>query len=211
MPIPEQIRHELIEKNVWTENCPVSLDRLTLLDNIRYIDFLGNIREDGQLMVFDVVADSVQKIFDELLKIGFPINKISLINEYDGSDYLSMEDNNTSSFNCRYIAGTTKYSIHSYGLAIDLNPAQNPLITNQGGEQIIQPDIGKEFIDRSHVRPGMITLEVVDVFKKNGFTIWGGDWSDPVDLHHFQLPRDLSEKLAGMSYEQGMALFSSRR
>lgn len=211
MSIPEELKHKLIEKNIWNEDCPVSMDRLTLLDSICYVDFSGNIRDDGQMMVFDVVASSVQKIFDELLEIGFPINKVALINEYDGSDYLSMEDNNTSSFNCRYIAGTTKYSIHSYGLAIDLNPAQNPVIMNEDGEQIIQPAIGVDFVDRSDVRSGMITRQVVEIFKKNGFTIWGGDWSDPIDLHHFQLPRDLSEKLAGMSYEDGMALFAQHR
>ena len=40
-----------------------------------------------------------------------------------------MRADNTSAFNCRYVAGTTRWSQHAYGRAIDLNPVENPYVS----------------------------------------------------------------------------------
>ena len=39
-----------------------------------------------------------------------------------------MADNNSSCFNYRKIANSKIISMHSYGLAIDINPVQTPYI-----------------------------------------------------------------------------------
>lgn len=42
--------------------------------------------------------------------------------------------------------------------------------------------------------------KVVSLFKKHGFTDWGGDWGDGaqggrIDCQHFAVPREEAEKL----------------
>ena len=35
---------------------------------------------------------------------------------------------------------------------------------------------------------------IVEIFKKHGFSEWGGDWNSPIDYHHFQVPRNEIDK-----------------
>lgn len=205
MQFDNSLKQELIKKNVWNEHCPVSLHRIKLL-NIDYINFSGE-ECSGQIMVFDVVADNVVKIFAKLKQIKFPIAKIKLINEYNANDEESMADNNSSSFCCRVIKDTDLYSIHSYGMAIDVNPLQNPIIYNDQNPHLVLPVGGEEYLDRSSISPGMITRDVVEIFKIHGFTVWGGAWKKPVDYHHFNVPRNVCERLAAMGYDEGVAFW----
>lgn len=214
-----KLRQDMIKKNIWMPACPVPLDRLNIL-RISYVDFEGVEHHDGSLMVYDVVADHVLAIFKELFDKKFPIANVSLINEYNGNDELSMENNNSSAFNCRNIANTNIISIHSYGLAIDINPQQNPyLITKHeiGKKAVpVYPSLGMEYLNRVNIRTGMVesvvnnkTKEtVIDIFYKHGFTIWGGNWNDPIDWHHFQLTREQAEIIIKLPYEQGVEFFN---
>jgi len=212
----ESIKHEMISKKIWSIECPISLDRLNLLQ-VSYINFNNESKNDGMLIVHDTVADQVLEIFKTLYVNKFPIQNIKLLNEYDGDDKKSMEDNNTSSFNCRKIENSDKFSIHSYGLAIDINPVQNPFLITElepnKNSVPVNPANGMQYINRSNVRPGMVenrlnnNESVVDLFKKSGFTIWGGTWNDPIDWHHFQVTRDQAEILAKSSYEEGKQFF----
>lgn len=208
MPITESLKKEMLSKNIWRSHCPVSTNRLSLLE-VQYLDFSNNIQV-GSIIVFDVLADYVVQIFHELLIIQFPIAKMNLINDYDGDDHKSMSDNNTSAFNCRYIKNTTKFSMHSYGMAIDINPVQNPILSkDESGIINILPAEGRAYVDRSILKKGMITEEVVAIFKKHHFSIWGGEWNDPKDWHHFQLSRELCEQLRDSTYEAGSLLLYS--
>jgi hypothetical protein len=47
--------NEMKCNGVWQESCPISLDRLSLI-NISYIDFAGNEHQDGEMITLDVVA-----------------------------------------------------------------------------------------------------------------------------------------------------------
>jgi hypothetical protein len=96
---------------------------------------------------------------------------------------VSMAANNTSAFNFRNVAGTRTLSQHAFGLAIDLNPLQNPMLV--GSE--VHPLAGAAYVDRGRLRPGMITPAVVDLFALRGWQ-WGGDWERPRDYHHFYKP-----------------------
>lgn len=203
----QELKEYLIKTGGWKQECPIDLERLQLL-NLSYYDFAGIEHNDGQIIIFDVLAQKALNIFQTLYDNKFPINKIKLIHHYNYSDLKSMEDNNSSAFNCRKIKDSNKFSLHSYGMAIDINPLQNPFIDNT--DLIIEPPEGKNFLDRSNLRPGMVEnklangYRVIDIFKNNKFSIWGGDWNFPIDYHHFQVTRDDAIKLAAMSFEDGI-------
>jgi hypothetical protein len=92
-----------------------------------------------------------------------------------------MRANNTSGFNCRYVAGTTRLSQHGLGLAIDVNPLHNPYVKNG----TVDPPEGATWADRSRNDPGMIKPgPVVDAFARRGWK-WGGYWSGGKDYQHF--------------------------
>lgn len=218
--LSSDLREDMIRKNIWSPECPVSLDRLNIL-KISYIDFDGNEHQDGKLVVHDVVADHVLAVFKNLYENKFPIFNMNLINDYNGDDKKSLEANNSSSFNCREVVNGTRMSIHAYGLAIDINPLQNPYLATEyeSGKTSVEvlPAQGMEYINRRNIRPGMVEnilnntnkSTVVDVFRKNGFTVWGGDWNYPIDWQHFQVTREQAEAIAKLSYEEGVEFFNN--
>ena len=157
-------------------------------------------------MVLDAAADHVANIFRALLKMHFPIQQAKLLNHYDGDDDASMADNNTSAFNDRMVSGGTSISVHAYGLAIDLNPIQNPFLQREHGALHVSPEAGESYLNRADVRPGMAEA-VVDLFAENGFTVWGGDWKSPIDYQHFQVGRGLARRLAESSDANARAIF----
>lgn len=217
--ISADLKQDMIKKNIWSISCPVPINRLKLL-RVSYIDFDGNEHEDGEIIVFDVLADHVLSLFHELYIRKFPIASISLINNYNGDDLESMKANNTSAFNCRVIKNTSKLSIHSYGMAIDINPQQNPyLLTEYESGKVtipVYPPLGMEYINRANIRAGMVEtvidvknhFTVIDLFNQHGFSIWGGKWNFPIDWQHFQLTRTQAEELSNLSYEEGVEYFS---
>ncbi len=183
----------------------VDCQRLALL-KFDYFGFDGKVHGDGELVVLDAAADHVADIFNALLKMHFPIKQARLLNQYDGDDDASMADNNTSAFNDRMVSGGTSISVHAYGLAIDLNPIQNPFLQKQNGGLEVSPKAGESYLNRADIRPGMAEA-VVDVFADNGFSIWGGDWKNPIDYQHFQVRRDLARRLAESSGANAKAMF----
>ena len=185
--IPNIIANQMKTTGVWKMGCPVTLERLKLLE-ISHFDFEGNIRS-GEIILLDKLAESALQIFEELMVIKFPICSVYLIDKYEGDDNRSMAANNSSSFNFREIAGSKQLSMHAYGLAIDINPVQNPYIGIQDdGPVEIHPKEGVEFLNRTNLRPGMVE-PIVPIFKKYGFSEWGGNWNKPIDYHHFQVSR----------------------
>ena len=157
---------------------PVELKKKLTLIDVLYFGFDDKIHK-GQIVVSKDLSGEVKEIFDKLLAARFPVEKVIPIVEYGWDDIKSMEDNNSSAFNYRVIAGTDKLSNHSYGVAIDINPLQNPYIT----KSFVQPE-GAEY--NPEVK-GTITPEsvVVKVFKKYGWS-WGGDWTTKKDYQHFE-------------------------
>ncbi|MBN8512528.1 MAG: M15 family metallopeptidase [Rickettsiales bacterium] len=167
--------------------CPFASDRLRLLD-VEHFNFNGDLL-DGKLVVLDRVAVKVISIFKELKTVRFPIHQVKLIDHYHYNDDESMAANNSSAFNFRNIANSDRLSMHSYGLAIDINPVQNPYLTiEENGIVKVHPSAGVDFLNRSNIRPGMLET-VVHIFEKYGFTVWGGKWNNPIDYHHFEVPR----------------------
>lgn len=218
--ISESLKSEMLAKNIWNRNCPVLIERLALL-NLSYVDFKGKEHHDGQMVVFDVMADNIINIFKILYKQRFPISSIRLMNDFDGDDNKSLQANNTSCFNCRKIMNSDKYSIHSYGMAIDINPLQNPCLDTEYKHDKKAVDVlppgGMQYMNRTKIRPGMVEsviddmtgVTVADLFAQNGFNIWGGQWNFPIDLHHFQIASEDSQKIASLPCDHGIQYFSS--
>jgi D-alanyl-D-alanine carboxypeptidase len=185
---------------------PVPCSRLNLV-RFRYLDFDGKLQDDGEIVVMDAVAGHVLNIFNALRRNGFPIAKAKLMNAYEGDDDASMDDDNTSAFNDRKITGGGSTSLHAYGLAIDINPLQNPYIKKTNGVAAVSPKAGAPYVNRSVKHQGM-TESVVDIFAENGFFIWGGSWHDPIDYQHFQVGRKTAERLAAVGPAQAQSIFS---
>src|SRR3990167_3609573 len=201
-PLSLTYQQGLIKTGLWNIHGPVPLTRLRLLQ-ITYCDFSGQTHVDGQLIVMDAVAQAIAELFHALLCIPFPIAKLRLTSEYHGDDALSMRDNNSSVFNNRPITGGTLPSLHAYGLAIDLNPLQNPYVN------LDQPE-ASPYLDRQNQRPGMCE-PIVNLFKQHGFFIWGGHWKNPIDYQHFQTSRFVAQLLATMTPAFAEAFFDWTR
>ena len=110
--------------------------------------------------------------------------------EYRGDDDRSMAANNTSGYNCRRVAGSSSWSDHAYGTAIDINPVQNPYLRGSS----VMPRNGLQFatVDRSaaaRAPAGVIRTDdvVVRAFAEIGWS-WGGDWASSKDYQHFAAP-----------------------
>lgn len=161
-------------------------------------------------MVMAAVAPEVRTIFGLLLARRFPLAGARLMNNYHGDDDASMADNNTSAFNHRPITGGGVPSLHAYGLAIDINPLQNPYLHRAGNGVVdVSPATGRPYIARLPLRPGMVDDQVVKIFAAHGFPIWGGDWHQPIDYQHFQVSRKTAERLAKLGIKQARAYFEN--
>ena len=164
----------------WRPGCPVALRDLRLL-TLSHWGFDGRTRT-GRLVVHREVAREVVAAFRDLYSARFPIRGMQLIDAYDGSDFRSIEADNTSAFNCRYVDGTTRWSNHAYGRAIDVNPIENPYVS--GGTT--SHSASRPYLDRSRRRPGMAYEggALVRAFDRIGWG-WGGRWSGTKDYQHF--------------------------
>lgn len=155
--------------------------------HVRHYNFDG-ISVEGELICNESIADDFLDIFYELYRNEYQIEKILLIDEYNGDDTASMEDNNTSCFNYRVVDGSTNLSKHAYGLAIDVNPFYNPYITYNGdGTQKVSPIAAEAYANRNASFPYKIDESDLcyKLFKQHGF-IWGGNWNSSKDYQHFQ-------------------------
>ena len=153
------------------------LSELELVD-VKYYSFDG-LAHTGQILIHKKLATEIRDIFKVIYESRFPVNKVVPISKYQWSDSISMSDNNSSCFNYRYVRGTTMLSPHSYGMAIDINPMQNPL--RRGGRNF--PFTG----NYNPAERGTLTdtSAVVLEFKKRGWR-WGGDWLRSKDYQHFE-------------------------
>jgi D-alanyl-D-alanine carboxypeptidase len=211
-PVNQALCDDMKKHNVIKAGARVGCERLSLV-KFSYFGFDGSVHDDGEIMVMDAAAENVLRIFNKLREIRFPIAKARLINHYDGSDDASIADDNTSAFNSRNVAGTNSLSLHAYGLAIDLNPLENPYVQHVGGNVTFSPPAGAAYANRFKGQPEKqhrlgFAEAVIDVFAKEGFSIWGGYWKSSIDYQHFQVSRGLAEELARLTPPQARAAFA---
>ncbi len=140
----------------------------------------------GEIVVHEKVANEVIEIFQELFEARYPIDKCRPIDLYNSCDLRSTEDNNSSGYCCRPITGSdNEWSIHSLGLAIDINPLLNPY---KRDAPLIPPN-SAPVLSRSLPARGVMKPDDAchTAFTKRGWQ-WGGDWKSTrgyVDYQHF--------------------------
>ena len=170
----------------FSADCTLSRDELRYL-HLLYKDIDGNTHE-GEMVCNVAIADKLVDIFRQLYEASYPIESMSLVDDYDADDDASMAANNTSCFNFRFVTGTKKISKHGYGMAVDLNPRYNPYIYTRDGVQHIEPENGVQYADRSNDFDYKIDKDDLawKLFTQAGFT-WGGSWKNSKDYQHFQM------------------------
>jgi hypothetical protein len=164
----------------WRPGCPVPLRDLRLL-TLTHLRFDGRVAT-GRLIVHRDVAREVVAAFRRLYSARFPVRRMVSVDAYGASDFRSIEADNTSAFNCRFVAGTSRWSEHAYGRAIDINPIENPYVS--GGTTAHPASV--PYLARTRRRAGMAYEggAVVRAFDSIGWG-WGGRWSGAKDYQHF--------------------------
>lgn len=182
-PIPDEI-WRYMQGRSWRAGLPCATRDELVLMHAPYRDFEGATRM-GSLVVARRVAAQAAAIFEEIYASGkFRIYQMRLIDDFGGDDDASIAANNTSAFNCR----TTDHgglSKHALGLAIDINPVQNPY--REGA--LTAPEAGRAYDEPKERRPGVtgIILDgdvVTRAFARRGWS-WGGRWTHTIDYQHF--------------------------
>lgn len=167
-------------EGTWDPRCPVALADLRYV-TVTFRGFDGR-AHTGELVVRHDVADGVVRVFRRLFDAGFPIEEMRLVTAEDLAAEPPGDGNNTAAFVCRPAVGSTRWSSHAYGLAIDVNPFQNPYVRGD----LVLPELASSYADRSYARRGMITPNdvVTEAFAAIGWG-WGGGWASGSDPMHF--------------------------
>lgn len=186
MEIPDTI-FTLIQGKSFKQDCTVPRSDLRYLLCL-HRDINGRTIV-GEMVVNKKISSTVLNILHQLYSANYPIERMRLVDYWDADDEMSMCDNNSSSFNFRFISHTTTVSKHGKGVAIDINPLYNPYYkTLADGTEVIEPATGMPYLDRSRSFPYKIEKGDMcyKLFTENGFK-WGGDWTTVKDYQHFEL------------------------
>jgi hypothetical protein len=180
-------RQVLSKRGFWHSGCPVARRDLRLLETSHY-DFRERARV-GQLVVNKSAAHPLARVFHRLWRKHFRIHHMRFTDMYGPRRARPTDGDVTQSFECREAvpspctggSGTGTWSNHAYGLAVDVNPRENPYV---GCGQSRDPAT-KPYFDRSHHRRGMVGGKVIRAFGSIGWG-WGGAWTgDTKDYMHF--------------------------
>jgi D-alanyl-D-alanine carboxypeptidase-like protein len=166
----------------WHRGCPVAPAQLRRL-RLSYWGFDGR-AHTGELVVNARAVGDLLHVFSRLYAARFPIRRMRPIDAYRGNDERSLQADNTAAFNCRYavVSGPRRWSAHAYGLAVDVNPVENPYL--EDGR--VHPAGGRAYLDRGRARRGMALRgrPLVRAFREVGWA-WGGRWTGSPDYQHF--------------------------
>lgn len=175
-PVPR----EVLARSTWRPGCPVGPADLRWV-RLTFRGFDGG-RHTGELLVHRSAARDLVTVFRTLWRIGFPLEEMRITRKAEQSAHPTGDGNNTGAFNCRTARGQTSYSEHAYGLAVDLNPFQNPYVKGD----LVLPELASAYRRRDWHRPGMVHpgSPVVDAFARVGWG-WGGAWRSLKDYQHF--------------------------
>ena len=173
------------------EGCPVGRSELRYL-RVLHRNGSGE-SQVGELVCNKVIAVDLLYILRRLYDEGYPIERMTLIDNYGADDEASMTANNSSCFCYRSVRGTSKVSAHGRGLAIDINPLYNPCVRTRNGVTTVEPKAGRKYVKRHDA--GSAARYVINersivyrLFRERGFT-WGGNWKSLKDYQHFEKTR----------------------
>jgi len=168
----------------YPEDAGIPLSELRYL-RLSYWDFEG-VQQTGEMVCHASVARDLCDIFRELYQARYPIRSIRLVDDFGGSDEASMRADNTSCFNYRPRTGQRRLSSHARGLAVDVNPLENPFVGRDGS---VHPAEAAPYADRTADFPHKIDRNDLcyRLFRAHGFS-WGGAWRSVKDYQHFEHP-----------------------
>jgi hypothetical protein len=186
-PLPRPVQTQLRTSGSWHRGCPVPMSGLRLL-TVSHRDFRGR-TQTGQLVVNRAAAAPLRRVFRRLYALHFPIRHMQLDDAYGARRDRPRDGDVSGSFECRQAVpspctggrGTGSWSMHAFGLAVDINPVENPYV----GCGQSRDRAGRRFRDRSVHRRGMVTRRAIGAFASIGWG-WGGAWSgNTKDYMHF--------------------------
>lgn len=171
----------------YPEGCQLPRSELRLISVLHY-DAEKRVQK-GEMVCNKAIAHDLIDIFRQLYEARYPIERMTLIDDYDADDERSMAANNTSCFCYRQVTGSKHLSKHALGLAVDINPLYNPYVKRSadGKHDIVSPAAGAQYANRRKASP--YKLEKQDLcyrlFLEHGFK-WGGNWNSLKDYQHFE-------------------------
>lgn len=179
-PIPESVERRMRGVS-YPEGADIPLADLRYL-RLSYVDFDGN-EQVGEMVCNKAIAGDLLEIFKALFEARYPIRSIRLIDDFGGDDEASMAADNSSCFNYRRISGMRRLSAHAKGMAVDINPRENPYVRTSG----VKPAGSAAYADRSQDFPHKIDKNDLcyKLFREHGFA-WGGAWRSVKDYQHFE-------------------------
>lgn len=195
--------YERINGKSYIKNSDVYLDELVYIKMLHY-NYDGNVTV-GEMIVNKAILNETREIFSTLFIFKYQIHSMRLIDDFwiEGdalqADRNSISHNNSSCFCYRRIAKQEKLSNHALGIAIDINPLDNPCTPrNKDGsfDDSLLSDYEKNTLinrkDKAKVNRHIITLGDIacTVFDSVGFEC-GGIWplqneKWPSDWQHFE-------------------------
>ena len=172
-PVPDDV----LARSTWSSECPVAREDLRWI-RLVFWGFDGR-AHTGELLVHADAVDAVVRGFAVLHERRFPIEEMRIVTQADLDAPATGDGNNTTAFVCRPTRGSTKWSEHAYGRAVDINPFHNPYVKGE----VVLPELATAYVDRGNHRPGMLVADDVAGFTAAGWG-WGGQWSSLYDWMH---------------------------
>ena len=175
-PVPP----EVAARSTWEPACPVALDELRYV-TVAFVGFDGRVHT-GELLLHADAVDAVVEVFRRLHAARYPVEEMRITSREELDAPPTGDGNTTGAFVCRPAVGSTTWSQHAFGRAVDLNPFQNPYVRGD----IVIPELATAYVDRELGWPGMLVPGdvVVEAFAAVGWG-WGGDYRTMKDWHHF--------------------------
>ena len=162
-PLPPQMQPAMIGKS-WNPGCPVPLANLRVV-RVSYVGF------DSQTHPGTIVVHK-----------RFPIHKVD---PYDGYGTTYAANDITVGFYCRKADDTpSEWSSHAYGMAIDINPMENPYRNTEGSWW---PETAAKYGPRNGALGKVTTTSsAFAIFTRHGW-FWGGFYVGERNYMHFNV------------------------
>jgi len=172
-----EVPDDVLARSTWSPECPVARADLRYV-RLPFWGFDGEVHT-GELLLHADAVDAVVAGFAHLHGRRFPIEEMRIVTPADLDAPATGDGNNTTAFVCRPTRGSTSWSEHALGRAVDVNPFHNPYVKGE----VVLPELATAYVDRAAHRPGMLTVEDVDGFLRAGWE-WGGQWRSLLDWMH---------------------------
>lgn len=163
---------QAIRPNPAKGYCPKHVLSQQCLLTVHYWGFDGQTHR-GQIVVHQDVTTDVHDFFELAERVQFPFAGVVPLAHPDylwDKDKTVLQGNLTYGFNWRTVFGTTVLSQHARGLAIDVNPLQNPYQAVGNGANAHWPPTAYD--PRA---PGTLRADspLVEFMEARGW-VWGG-------------------------------------